>query len=75
MDAELWSAVWAISGRAVLAASTIVAILSKFLELYVFITLSITVPRFWHLVTPYLNASAVPKIPAENTFLENLLRY
>jgi hypothetical protein len=39
LDAELWSADCAISGSAVLAASTIVAILSKLFELDVFITI------------------------------------
>jgi len=38
LDAELWFADWAMSGSAVLAASTIVAILSKLFELDVFIT-------------------------------------
>jgi hypothetical protein len=38
LDDEFWSVACAMSGSAVLAASTIVAILSQFFELYVFIT-------------------------------------
>jgi hypothetical protein len=38
LDDEFWPVACAMSGSAVLAASTIVAILSQFFELYVFIT-------------------------------------
>ncbi len=75
LDVGVWSADCAISGSAVLAASTIVAILSKFFELDVFITLSITVPRNWHLVLPFLIASAVPKDRRLKTATKKRLDY